>query len=102
MLPFDSNVRLGAHDKTLAVERAGITHYQELWERSIFNIVHMYNCLPQSIVDLPSVAAFQGKLTHLVRTRAVQNRANWRQAFQNALDVLFQFYGSDFNAWPYR
>ena len=52
----------------------------------------MYNRLPQVIVDLPSVATFQAKLTHLSKQRAVVDAENWRLSFQSMADVADMFY----------
>ena len=52
-----------------------------LWNRSLFGMIHVYNRLPQEVVDLPSVSVFQTELTRMARTRCWRGDANWKRAF---------------------
>ena len=52
----------------------------------------IYNRLPQHLIDIQDVHVFQSKLTHLARTRAKNNDATWREAYQNCADVMNYFY----------
>ncbi len=57
-------------------------HFQHgLYSRSIFSQVDVYNNLPQHAIDCTSVAAFQGFLTHIARTKCQANDAKWCYAF---------------------
>ena len=64
-----------------------------LFNRSLFAFVNIYNVLPQDIVDLPSVKAFQSKLTHLAKHRAQTNDDRWSLAYEDHVDVLRTCHG---------
>ena len=75
------------HDKQLESYMSQITCRQDLYFRSIFGLVHVYNRLPQNIVDLTSVQAFQSTLTKLARRRCLSWDANWRKAFRDCAEL---------------
>ena len=76
-----------SHDKQLESYMSQITCRQDLYFRSIFGLVHVYNRLPQNIVDLTSVQAFQSTLTKLARRRCLSWDANWRKAFRDCAEL---------------
>ncbi len=79
-LPFA--VGLDANYNTKALEPfSGGVHY-----------ISIYNRLPQVLGDLPSVAVFQAKLTHLAKQKALVQPDNWRSSFQSTADVADMFY----------
>ena len=75
------------------VEFSGDVNYHDrLYERSLYMSVLIYNRLPQVLVDLPSVAVFQAKLTHLAKQKELVHPDNWRNSFQSTPDVADMFY----------
>ena len=55
-----------------------------LYDSSIYTYIHVYNRLPQAIVDCTSVSAFQGKLTQVAKIQAQRDDTlAWRGAFQS-------------------
>jgi len=73
------------HDKQLQTYLAQCTHQRGLYERSIFNIVHVYNRLPQEVVDIASVSNFQACLTAMAKRKCDVGARNWRQIFRTPL-----------------
>ena len=76
----------GHHDKQLGsvlTSFAGQIFQVEMWKRSVLYLVHVYNALPQRIVDAPSVCRFQTLLTEVARKLARQRRLGW-QTFLSA------------------
>ena len=63
----------------------------------IVRIVHLYNFLPQSVVDACTVRAFQGRLQCGLVTHALRDGSRWQYLFQDgwksmssvAFDTLF-------------
>ena len=53
------------------------TFQPELARRSVFQLVHVYNSLPQSIVNCSSVSDFQHELTAVVRHKLSLHHENW-------------------------
>ena len=54
----------------------------------------MYNRWPQytgSIVDLPTVAVFQSKLTHLAKQQASLGNPGWRQYYADCTEIMRMF-----------
>ena len=54
------------------------TFQPELARRSIFQLVHVYNSLPQSIVNCESVSDFQHELTLVARQKFNLQHNNWQ------------------------
>ena len=65
------------HNKCMESYIDRVTTQHDLYHRSIFNTVRIYNILPQSVVDEINVKAFQSKLTHVARLKCEADRANW-------------------------
>ena len=61
-------------------------------QRSLFAYVHIYNRLPQALVDLSSVKSLQTKLTHLAKHRAQTDQEGWRRSFQDCDEIWQMFY----------
>ena len=53
----------------------------EQFRRSIFGVVQCYDCLPQHVVDLPSVKRFQRYFQNVVKVRVVSGHVGWQQIF---------------------
>ena len=62
------------HDKQLVDPRG--PRFSEQLRRSALGLVAVYNLLPQSVVDAPSVSLFQGQLQSMLRDYALR-RADW-------------------------
>ena len=100
MLGFLHKVNLpDAHSDILALfprraSRTGPGHNKQLWNimnmhsectfqpelarRSVFQLVHVYNSLPQSIVNCQSISDFQHELTVVARHKLSLHHENWR------------------------
>ncbi len=70
------------HDKALYAYSDQVSYNRQLYDRSLYNYVHMYNRLPQVLIDAASAKEFQTKLTHIVKLEAMRGQENWRQAFE--------------------
>jgi len=73
------------HDKQLESYLMQCTTRHSLYERSIFNMVHVYNRLPQEVVDINNVSGFQSCLTDMAKHRCNAGARNWRQTFHSPL-----------------
>ena len=51
---------------------------------SVFGLVHCYNALPQSVVDLPSVKLFQRSLQQALLSFARSGAEDWPKLFSTA------------------
>ena len=74
---------MGWHDKTLDCFMEGCIFRHALHSRSIFGLISVYNRLPQDLVDLTSVTAFQKELTKIARDRCANNMDDWHHSFHN-------------------
>jgi len=84
LLPFFTDVfgypRQG-HNKQLYGHILEAQFQLQLFKRSIFGMVDVYNALSQEMVDLKSVKIFQSELTKFARARCVADDANWISSF---------------------
>ena len=62
--------------------------HTELYRRSLFHLVHVYNALPRQVVHCSTVSTFQHQLTNIARYKCSQHHDNW-QTFLSAR----HFYG---------
>ena len=76
------------HDRQVESHQAIVRMHHRLFERSLWSYIHMYNRLPQSYVDMPSVSGLQAKLTHVAKERAKGGDPSWRQAHQDCGQIL--------------
>jgi len=70
----------GPHNKQLwnkMIFDSNCTFQPELRRRSIFTLVHVYNALPQSIVNCDSISDFQSALTDVARKKLFLHHSNW-------------------------
>ena len=65
------------HGKQLLERRA----FTDVFQRSLFGLVRVYNVLPQSVVDAPSISIFQGLLQDGLRRAAQANINRWPALF---------------------
>ena len=86
LLPIKDSVRPW-HDKQLETYMSQITCRHDLYFRSLFGFVHVYNRLPQIIIDSKSVQAFQCMLTKLARRRCLAWDTSWRKAFRDCAEL---------------
>ena len=77
---FDSPRGFG-HTKQLYGQWLEATHHRRLFGNSIFQMVDIYNNLPQYVVDTLSVSAFQHLLTNKARERCSHNDPLWALSF---------------------
>ena len=100
LLPFyNGSVQARYHLKSIDNRRPRITHYRELYNRSIFGYVDTSNRLPQYIVDCKSVKDFQHGLTVICRRRCRHGIESWMHSFNM---YRRDFDPSVFNVDPFR
>ena len=83
LLPFhceSHGTSTGSHTKQLYGHILQADFQLHLHNRSIFGMVHIYNRLPQEIIDSETVALFQSKLTKLARSSCKEELA-WQAMF---------------------
>ena len=71
--------RLQRHPRQIVTEFGG--NGGAVFKRSIFGLCSVYNLLPLSIVEMPSVHEFQGALQELLKERAAQGQHRWEILF---------------------
>lgn len=82
LFPFEEDPS-HLHFKQLQSHMSRVTGRHDMYFRSIFGMVHVYNRLPQYVVDSTSVTEFQSKLTKLARQRCLNWDENWHRAFRD-------------------
>ena len=93
--PFaDSGLIANYHSKALEPFAGEVSYQSRLYERSVYAYVLVYNRLPEALINLPSVSAFQRMLTHLAKEKARQNQEDWRRSFQDMIAIDRMFYRS--------
>ena len=92
LLPF-FHQRFGyarpGHNKQLYGHYVDIAFQRELLNRSVFGLTHIYNRLPQQVVDCKHVKSFQTELTKIARTLCENEANHWQSCF--AVDSTFNF-----------
>jgi len=76
-MPFTHSA---CHDKqlwNLISITAGCTFYPEMAKRSLFQLVYVYNALPQHVVDNVEISLFQQALTDISRMKLTQDHSDW-------------------------
>ena len=81
LLPPKDFVEEGRHSKQIYAHWNEVTAYRNLFNRSIFGMVDIYNNLPQSFVDAQTVSAFQSKLTGIAKLRCERLDSEWSSSF---------------------
>ena len=70
---------LRRHDKQLKTYRRG--KFLETTAKSILGLIDIYNMLPQELVDIENVRAFQSKLQAILKKYAATDAPNWETLF---------------------
>jgi len=85
LLPYHleifGSLRQGEHNKQLYGHGNEIHFQHGLHRRSIFGMVHIYNRLPQEIVDCACVSSFQRELTLIARKKCEGGNPDWSFLF---------------------
>ena len=85
LLPFASvNVY---HDKQLDNRAGEVTNRTMLFDKSLFNLVQVYNMLPQFVVDSNNIRSFQKLLTQFVRRRCADHDEEWYLSYRSCEQV---------------
>ena len=92
-LEIDEDQHLRYNDRCLVSHLTEVRAHSRMYNNSLYMYVLMYNRLPQTIVEIPSVSAFQAKLTSIAKDRARQEHPNWRCSYKNCKEVTDLFYG---------
>jgi hypothetical protein len=88
MLPFsDQPASSWWHSKQLYAYLEECIAKRSLYERSLFAHVHVYNRLPQHLVDIESVSAFQKALVQIARNRCEAGDGGWPMSFHNVAEL---------------
>ena len=74
---FNSERPVG-HNKQLYGHWLEVKEHRALFSRSIFSMIDIYNNLPQSVVDAPSVSSFQSRLTEIAKKRCKNQDPMWQ------------------------
>ena len=75
------------HSKQLDCRIAGVITQHNLYFRSLFGMAMVYNRLPEHIVNLPTVSAFQKALTQVAKARCANEDAGWRKSFHDSSEI---------------
>ena len=71
---------------------SGVRSRNALYSRSLYHFVLIYNRLPQDLVNLGSVSAFQSQLTKFAKLRAERGEDTWRNAYEDCGEVMRFFH----------
>ena len=71
--------RSAAHRHSRQVRSLRGPAFSEQFRRSAFGLVHVYNLLPEEVVALPTVRAFQSALQRMVKSAAAAEHPEWRE-----------------------
>ena len=82
IFPLEPNI-LSWHNKQLKAFTDQCIGRHQLFYRSIFGAIAVYNRLPQQWVDLDSVMSFQKALTQIARNRCRNGDEHWPSSFDN-------------------
>ena len=85
LLPFHADVfgslRPGEHNKQLYDHILDVQQQHSLHRRSVFGMVHIYNRLPQHVVNLTTIPLFQKHLTLEARKLCEDGNPSWLDSF---------------------
>ena len=85
--PFSGNVQC-THNRALDTRAGEVSSYAQIFNRSIYHYIAVYNLLPQEFVDLETVSAFQSRLTRIAKDRVEQGHASWRTTLLSPFDAI--------------
>ena len=80
------------HTKMLERSNNEVSRQRCLYERSLYKYIHIYNVLPQALIDSETVKTFQSRLTKLIQIRIESSGTNWRNSFQSVVDTVEWFH----------
>jgi len=83
------------HSKVLDPCNEALVSNLRLYNRSLYAYVHIYNRLPQTLVDAPTVSSFQARLTHLAKQHAIHAHGDWRKSCQDCQEIVDMFYAAE-------
>ena len=85
LFPFHADVfgslRPGERNKHLYDHILDVQQQHSLHRRSVFGMVHIYNRLPQHVVDLTTIPLFQKHLTLEARKLCEDGNPSWLDSF---------------------
>ena len=81
------------HTMQVDPQLSRVSSRSALYFRSLYHFVLIYNRLPQELVNLDSVSAFQSQLTKFAKLRADRGETTWRNAYEDCGDVMRFFHG---------
>ena len=90
LLYHNGPVQTRFHAKALNNSRESIVCHRDLFNRSLFGYVDVYNRLPQYVIDCESISSFQHELTVICKRRCRQGVQSWKHSFN--------MYRTDFDA----
>ena len=74
---YSTRLAIRLHDKQLEDRASGVV--TEMFRRSLFGYVGIYNRLPQCCVDLPNIKSFQTHLQSSLRNQVQIDNPTWRE-----------------------
>jgi len=75
------------HDKQIDTYSDACLFRHNLYQRSLFGMIHIYNRLPQGLVSSTSVKEFQTRLTHAAKERCGSGDPRWQRAFRGCAEL---------------
>ena len=83
LLPWasDDNLRDFGHNKQLYIHWRQATQHCSLFGKFIFQMINIYNNLPQHVVDSTRFNSFQHLLTEIARSRCRNGDVSWASSF---------------------
>ena len=60
-----------------------------IMRRSIFGLIPFYNNLPEEVIQIQDIAAFQKRLQDMLRKAINENLPNWHSLFRSSFCLLF-------------
>ena len=83
LFPRDPAPPAHFNNKALYDRGCDIIFNRNLFNRSLFGLVAVYNRLPQILVDFKTIADFQSVLTNLARYRCAPKKDGWKFSFNS-------------------
>jgi hypothetical protein len=80
------SARTSRHSMQIAEPPSG--RQLEIWRRSAFGLISVYNMLPQDAVNKLQVCEFQGFLANMVKDRFVAQEHLWKSTLSTRCDVM--------------
>ena len=86
LLPF-TGLPSACHPKQIESHQDKIISRHAMYHRSLFGFVGVYNRLPEELVNISSVKAFQTHLTASARRRCLRWDPDWKLAFSSCVEL---------------